>query len=82
MGDGRLTLGKSVNQADYVIQGNKTISRVHAEIRKIGEGYQIIDRASSNGTFVNGKRVSQEGIKLRNQDKIRLSNEEFIFKEM
>ena len=82
LGDGRLTLGKSVNQADYVIQGNKTISRVHAEIRKIGEGYQIIDRASSNGTFVNGKRVSQEGIKLRNQDKIRLSNEEFIFKEM
>lgn len=75
-----LTIGKSIDQADYTVQGNKTISRVHAAIRKVGENYEIIDMNSSNGTFVNGRRISGDGTTLKNQDKVCLSNEEFIFK--
>ena len=75
-----LTIGKSANQANYVIQGNKTISRVHVTIRKVGEDYEIMDMNSSNGTFVNGRRISGDAIKLKDQDKVRLSDEEFIFK--
>lgn len=75
-----LTIGKSANQVDYVIQGNKTISRVHVTIRKVGEDYEIMDMNSSNGTFVNGRRISGDAIKLKDQDKVRLSDEEFIFK--
>ncbi len=77
-----LIIGKSANHADYAIQGNKTISRVHAKIQKVGEYYVIADMDSSNGTFVNGKRISGNGTRLRNQDKVRLSNEEFVFKEI
>ena len=75
-----LTIGKSVNQADYAVQGNKTISRVHVTIRKVGENYQIVDMNSANGTFVNGRQISGDGTTLKDQDKVRLSNEEFIFK--
>ena len=36
------------------------VSRHHAELRKSDAGsYEIIDRGSHNGTFVNGKRVSR-----------------------
>lgn len=80
--EGNLTIGKSSERADYAIRGNTTISRIHAEIRKTGDEYEIVDRGSSNGTFVNGERVSGSGTVLKNQDKIRLSNEEFIFIKM
>jgi pSer/pThr/pTyr-binding forkhead associated (FHA) protein len=39
-----------------------TISRNHAEIVREGNRYKIVDR-SSNGTFVNGKRVSEAFLK-------------------
>ena len=36
------------------------VSRHHAELRKSPTGsYEIVDLGSHNGTFVNGKRVSQ-----------------------
>lgn len=82
LGEGRLTIGKSSNQADFAVLGNKTISRLHAEIQKTEDGYEILDMGSSNGTFVNGKRISGNGTKLQDKDKVRLSNEEFLFKEM
>ncbi len=34
------------------------ISRVHAEIRPDGGGFMLIDKGSTNGTRVNGERVS------------------------
>ena len=35
------------------------VSRHHAKIRRVGEGYTIEDLGSSNGTFLNEKRLSQ-----------------------
>ncbi len=36
---------------------NPSMSRKHAEIRTNGEGFVIADLDSSNGTFVNGRRI-------------------------
>ena len=36
------------------------ISRFHAEVEKIGQRYRVRDLHSSNGTFVNGKRIDGE----------------------
>ncbi len=41
-----------------VVVADLSVSRYHAELRKIGRGYEIVDLASHNGTFVNGQWVS------------------------
>jgi ABC transport system ATP-binding/permease protein len=40
-----------------VVISDLSVSRHHAELRKVGETYQIVDLDSHNGTFVNGQRV-------------------------
>ena len=49
-------LGKS-RQCEVVLT-DPSVSRVHATIRREGDSYRIIDRDSTNGTFVEGARVS------------------------
>jgi EAL domain-containing protein (putative c-di-GMP-specific phosphodiesterase class I) len=39
-----------------------TVSLVHAELRPHGDGLELTDLSSRNGTFVNGKRVEQSQI--------------------
>ena len=34
------------------------VSRRHAEIRRTEQGFELVDLGSTNGTFVNGERVS------------------------
>lgn len=46
------------------------ISRVHAEIRVDVTGLRLIDKRSSNGTYLNGDRI--ETAKLRSGDKIEI----------
>ena len=37
-----------------------SVSRVHAELRNLGDGrYEIVDLGSHNGTFVNGQRIAR-----------------------
>lgn len=49
--------------------GDSNVSRYHAEIESRGDDFYIIDLGSSNGTTVNGARVSAERL-LKNGDKI------------
>ena len=48
------------------------VSRQHAGIRGDSEGYWLADLGSRNGTFVNGKPVGADPIRLRNFDRIEL----------
>jgi pSer/pThr/pTyr-binding forkhead associated (FHA) protein len=50
------------------------LSRLHASIYKEGDRVWIVDENSSNGTFVNGLRVSGAGTPLRSGDSIRIGN--------
>lgn len=55
-----MRIGRDPAQCDIVIM-DRTVSRLHAEIHFIlGEGIKIRDMGSANGTFVDGRQVSQD----------------------
>ena len=56
--DRPLTLGRSA--ACDVVLGHDTVSRRHAQIRRAGAGWLVSDLGSSNGTWVEGRRVEQD----------------------
>ena len=60
--------------SDLILMDNN-ISRIHAMIFYSGTNAGIIDMASTNGTYVNGKRVDM--IELTNGMKIKLGNTVF-----
>lgn len=64
--------------ADIVIDDEK-VSRKHAEIGLYGpEAYVLRDLASTNGTWVNGRPVSEK-IKLANSSLIRVGDTQIRF---
>jgi len=76
-----LTIGQKAELVDFAVEGNKRVSREHARIFwDRASGYIIEDLGSSNGTFVDGKRVPATGTLLRSGDLIRLADEEFEFR--
>lgn len=65
-------------QADIVVADDK-VSRKHAEIGLYGpEAYVLRDLASTNGTWVNDRRVSEK-CKLTNGDRIRVGDSVLLF---
>lgn len=65
---GRLVMGRS-QDSDIVLPSNH-VSRQHAELIYISEKLHVRDLGSSNGTFVNRKKVTETA--LRPGDEIRL----------
>jgi predicted component of type VI protein secretion system len=54
------------------LQGDSEISRRHAQFRRLGDGRLLVeDLASTNGTYVNGQRISAPTI-LSPGDQIQL----------
>lgn len=45
-----------------IILSDPTVSRMHAEIRRRGEGLELIDLDSTNGTFIDGMEVGSVAI--------------------
>ncbi|MGF7398482.1 FHA domain-containing protein [Thermoanaerobacterium thermosaccharolyticum] len=70
------TIGRAYD-CDIVVE-NPYVSSKHAMIRKKGKKFVIQDLNSTNGTFVNGKRVKNMA-RIKNNDVIRLGNEEYRF---
>ena len=63
-----------------VVLPDHLVSRQHAEIRRESFGYAVRDLGSSNGTFVNGQRLSAaESRPLRDGDTLRLGASELQF---
>jgi hypothetical protein len=73
----RITVGRSPSNT-IPITSDPSISRTHAVIERLPTGWCVRDMGSSNGTFVNGKRVWNER-PLRAEDDIRLGETRMIF---
>ncbi|MBN4056581.1 MAG: hypothetical protein COA82_12030 [Alkaliphilus sp.] len=70
-------IGKLKEQVDYTITST-TVSRIHAEICFVNEGYYITDLNSKNGTKINGKKIaSNKKYALKDGDIINIAAEEF-----
>lgn len=79
VGHGDFVIGKSKDRVNGVIIGNPAVSRVHCKILYQNGTYFIVDMGSSNGTFLNGKRVSAtEPLPIQNGSRIRIANIELM----
>jgi pSer/pThr/pTyr-binding forkhead associated (FHA) protein len=56
LGEGEVVIGRSPYCSLIIDQ--ETLSRVHASLRIVGDGVELTDLGSSNGTFVNGQRLT------------------------
>jgi hypothetical protein len=61
-----------------VVVSDLNVSRHHAEIRPLGNGFVIADLGSTNGTAVNGVRITGEQV-LRDGDVISLGTARFRY---
>jgi pSer/pThr/pTyr-binding forkhead associated (FHA) protein len=54
-----------------------TVSRRHAEVRRVGDGFEVADAGSLNGTYVNQSRVEHE--LLRNGDEVQVGKFKLVY---
>jgi pSer/pThr/pTyr-binding forkhead associated (FHA) protein len=54
-----------------------TVSRRHAEVRKVGDGYTVTDVGSLNGTYLNRQRV--EEAELHDGDELQIGTFKLLF---
>jgi len=73
----KITIGRS--QDNNIVIDNKLASRHHAIIQKIKDAYFLKDENSTNGTFLNGRRIpSDKYVRLNGGDKITIGNSNLI----
>ncbi|MBM7618442.1 hypothetical protein JOC95_000284 [Bacillus tianshenii] len=73
-------IGRDPKGTDHTCQ-NKVVGRVHAHILHENGQYFLEDNDSRNGSYVNDRKLDpKEKVKIRHEDRIRLANEEFVFK--
>ncbi len=74
-----LTIGRDKN-SDIILK-DLMVSRNHAMIRLIGAGdYYLIDSGSSNGSYINKKRVAMPTL-LKNGDRVKIGHLIFTFED-
>jgi adenylate cyclase len=76
---GTCSVGRAA--ANTLVLDLPKVSRIHAliQLQNIGE-FWLVDLGSSNGTFLNKRRVHQP-VRLHDQDKIFIGGRQFIFRE-
>ena len=73
---GGISIGRS-SDADVRIE-DRYASGIHARVYSRGANYYVEDMNSTNGTFLNGRRLNGEA-KLNDLDEVRIGNTEFRF---
>jgi len=76
---GTCSVGRAA--ANTLVLDLPKVSRIHAliQLQNIGE-FWLVDLGSSNGTFLNKRRVHQP-VRLHDHDKILIGGRQFIFRE-
>jgi pSer/pThr/pTyr-binding forkhead associated (FHA) protein len=69
-------IGRTLNNA-FVI-ANPSVSKRHARVVAENGGYALYDLGSSNGTFINGKRVTEA--QLQDGCEVRFGRAAFVFR--
>jgi len=76
--DGATTLGRDSSNDIQVLKSS--VSRHHARLSNLSSLCEVEDLKSSNGTYVNGQRVTT--MALRHGNEIRFGDEVFRFEEI
>jgi len=78
----KMTVFGREEYVDFQIFRDSEVSREHFAIEKDDNGkFIIIDLGSSNGTFLNGKKLESNAIvELNNDDEIRAGNQYFLYR--
>lgn len=72
-------IGKQQNLVDYQL-GQDTVSRLHVRIDREEDGYRIQDLNSTNGTYLNGQLLENNGVAdLHMGDEVRIANYRYLF---
>jgi len=74
LGD-RTSLGRHPNNSLRLV--DREVSKEHCIVEKVGATYLLRDLNSSNGTFVNGRKIRE--LRLREGDEIALGNSRLLF---
>jgi hypothetical protein len=73
------TLGRAPDN-QLVVNDDPGVSSHHAQIRPAGQGHEIVDLGSSNGTFVNGQQLIPNAPRLLyTGDQIRIGDTNFFY---
>lgn len=64
----RVTIGRHPD-SDFFLD-DVTVSRRHAEVRRVGDDYVIKDVGSLNGTYVNGERVEEAPVNFGDEFRV------------
>jgi hypothetical protein len=75
LGEYIVTIGRMPDST--IVLADPNVSRNHAEIRPQGDGYVVVDLGSTNGTRVNGVKVTQH--ELRDGDEVVFGNTRMHF---
>jgi uncharacterized protein YkwD len=74
LGAAETTIGS--DSGNQIVLAEPTVSRRHAIIRRTGRRFTVADLESSNGTFVNGRRVAKP-VRIQPGDEIKFASSRF-----
>jgi transcriptional regulator with GAF, ATPase, and Fis domain len=63
LSDRPLAIGRVGGAEPSLALADPRLSRLHAVVERAGDGWQIVDQESRNGTWVNGARVARETLR-------------------
>lgn len=75
LGEQIVTVGRMPTST--IVLADPNVSRNHAEIRPVGDGYVVVDLGSTNGSRLNGVRVASE--ELHDGDELTFGNTKIRF---